>query len=317
MANKRGHISKEERFLIEKCLRAGDSLRAIAQRLGRGVSTVSDEVSRNGGKDGYDAKKAEHRAYLRQYRKKRSCKKVALSPFLARFVEVKIRERWSPERIAGRLRREGKEYASPKAIRRFACSRGLESYLYRKGRKCGKKYDPSMQWVEERIFVDDSRCVREGYGHWEGDFIVSRRSTAVLLVLVERETKDTVIRLLPNRRNALVRRTIADALSCKTVRSLTVDNDIAFIRHRELAEAIRASVYFARPYTSTDKALVENTNRWVRWFVPKRTDIGTVAHEKVLAIEEWFNTVPRQCLGFASSREVVVLKALQTNGCSY
>lgn len=316
MANKRGHIRKEERFLIEKCLAAGDSYRAIAVRLGRGVSTVSEEISRNGGRVRYDAIRAHHRAYLRQYRKKRDCKKVALDPFLAHFVEEHLRHHWSPERIAGYLKREQKPYASAKAIRKFARSRGLESYLYctRKPRK--PKQAVSVAWREERIFIDDPRCVREGYGHWEGDFIVSSKSTAVLLVLVERMTKETVIRLLPHRNNTLVRETIALALKEKVVCSLTVDNDIAFIQHPQLAGALHAPVYFARPYRSTDKALVENTNRWIRWFVPKRTDLATLSYEKVLWLEDWFATVPRQCLGFATSREMVRLQEL-TGGCSY
>jgi IS30 family transposase len=316
MANKKKHLTKEERFLIEKCLAAGDSLRSIAQRLGRGVSTVSEEVVRCGGREKYDAQRARHRAYLRQWRKKRSCKKVALDSFLARFVEEKLRAHWSPERIAGYLRRTHRPYASPKAIRKFARSRRLESYLYRRGKR--KQTSPiPIRWEYERVFVDDPRCVREGYGHWEGDFIVSSKSTAVLLVLVERMTKDTVIRWLPHRNNTLVRKTIAQALMPKTVCSLTVDNDVAFIQHPQLSEALRAPVYFARPFRSTDKPLVENTNRWIRWFVPKKTDIATVSYEKVLWLEEWFGSVPRQCLEFATSREMVRLQVLQAGGCSY
>ena len=316
MANKKGHLTEEERFFIETCLKAGDSYREIARRLKRGVSTLSEEVSANGGRNEYNAQKAHHRAYRKQHWKKRDCMKVALNDFLAKFVEEKLRKRWSPERIAGRLKKHHGSYASPKAIRKFARSRGLESYLYRRGKMHVSKENLNIEWLNDRIFVDDPRCVREGYGHWEGDFIVSSKSTAVLLVLVERMTKDTIIRWLPNRRNALVRRTIVAALRGKVVRSLTVDNDIAFVQHQALADAIRAPIYFARPFRSTDKALVENTNRWVRWFIPKKTNLSDVSKEKVLAIEEWLNNVPRQCLNFATSREMVLLQTL-TTGCSY
>jgi IS30 family transposase len=316
MANKKSHVTKEERFFIETCLKAGDSLRGIARRLKRGVSSISEEVSANGGRAQYDAKKAELRAYLKQYRKKQDCMKVALDPFLSKFVEEKLRKRWSPGRISGYLKKNGHPHASRKAIRKFAHSRRLDSYLYRRGKSLVPKASKHIEWQRDRIFIDDPRCVRDGYGHWEGDFIVSSKSTAVLLVLVERRTKDTVIRWLPDRRNVRVRRMIASALREKFVRSLTLDNDIAFAQHKELAEKIRASVYFARPYRSTDKALVENTNRWIRWFVPKKMNIADVSKEIVSEIEEWFNTVPRQCLGFASSREVVSLLKLQT-GCSY
>lgn len=316
MANKKVHLTAEERFLIERCLQAGDTYRAVAKRLKRGVSTVSEEVSENGGRVRYDAKKAHQRAYLKQRWKKRDCLVVAMDPFLAKFVDEKLRLRWSPERISGYLKRQSDSYASPKAIRKFARSRGLESFLYRRGRPHTPKSIASVEWLEDRVFIDDPRCMREGYGHWEGDFIVSSKSVAVLLVLVERTTKDTIVRWLPNRRNALVRRAIASAFRGKIVHSLTVDNDIAFIRHRDLAGTINAPVYFARPFCSTDKALVENTNRWVRWFVPKKTDLNAVSKEKVAAIEEWFNSVPRQCLDFATSREMVSLQNIK-NGCSY
>jgi len=287
---------------------AGDSYRQIARRLTRGVSTISEEVSDNGGRDWYDAQKAHRRSHLSQYLKKKDCMKVALDDFLAKFVEKKLRKRWSPERISGYLKKEKKPYASPKAIRKFAFSRGLESYLYRRGKPHVSKENSGIEWLTERVFVDDPRCVRDGHGHFEGDFIVSSKSTAVLLVLVERVTKETIIRWLPNRKNALVRRVIKAALYGKTVRSLTVDNDIAFVQHQELTDTINAPIYFARPYRSTDKALVENTNRWIRWFVPKKTNISDVSKEKVLAIEEWFRTVPRQCLGFATSGDMVLLQ---------
>ena len=194
--------------MIEKCLKAGDSYREIARRLLRGLSTVGEEISNNGGRLRYDAENAHHRAYLKQHWKKRDCMKVALDSFLAKFVEEKLRVRWSPERIAGYLRKHQKPYASPKAIRKFASSRGLESCLYRRGKVHVSKENSNIAWLYERIFVDDPRCVRDGYGHWEGDFIVSGKSTAALLVLVERTTKDTIIRWLPNRKNALVRKTI-------------------------------------------------------------------------------------------------------------
>lgn len=79
MSHKRSHITKEERFLIEKLLQAGDSYRDIAQRLGRGPSTICEEVSRNGGRSRYAAQRAEYRAYLRQYRKKRECMGIRFS----------------------------------------------------------------------------------------------------------------------------------------------------------------------------------------------------------------------------------------------
>lgn len=317
MKNKKKHITKEERFCIEKMLKNSQTLRSIASVLERGVSTISEEIKKNGGRDKYYAEKAHNRAYRKQHLKKQNCMKVATDSFLAAYVEKKLRRYISPERISGRLKRNYARGVSAKAIRKFARSRGLESFLYRKGKK--KKNglcDKGIQWKYERIFVDDERCVRDGYGHWEADFIVSSHSKAVLFVAVERVTKQTMIRWLPNRNNDLVREVVVDALSEFSVKSLTVDNDVAFIKHPELSLALEVPVYFARPFRSTDKALVENTNRWIRWFVPKKTDIKSVTQEKVWWVEEWLNTVPRQCLDFATAREVLLLEELRVR-CSY
>ena len=316
MKNKRKHITKEERFCIEKMLQSGHSNKAIAHTLERGTSTLSEEINRNGGRAHYNAEKAHHRAYVQQWRKKRGCLKVAMDPFLVGYVEKELRRFVSPERISGRLEKQYNKYASAKAIRKFAHDRGLESFLYRKGKTRKYGYLSPIQWVEGRIFVDDVRCIREGYGHWEGDFIVSSYSKAVLLVLTERLTKRTIVRWLPSRNNDLVREVVVSALSVFSVKSITIDNDIAFVKHQALSLALHAPVYFTRPFRSTDKALVENTNRWIRWFIKKKTDLATVTQDRIEWVEHWLNTVPRQCLNFATADEVVVLEELKMR-CSY
>lgn len=298
--------------MIEKCLQAGDSYQEIGRRLGRGKSTVCEEVSVNGGREHYDAKKAQHRSYLKQWRKKRGCLKVPLDPFLYRHVEKEVREWVSPERIAGRLKLEGKPYASPKAIRKFAKTRCLEHLFYRARVRPKGKHQGPVHW-ENRVFVDT--VVREGPGHWEGDFIVSSKSDAVLFVGVERTSKHTVVLWLPNRNNDLVNQAVVSALSPYRIASLTVDNDVAFVKHEQLASMLHAPVYFARPYRSTDKPLVENTNRWIRQFVPKKTNLSSVTAATVERIETWLNDTPRQCLNFHTARETMEL--LQKLGCSY
>src|SRR3989344_5210880 len=87
MANKKKHLSEKERFCVEKMLGASDSLSEIARTLGRGLSTLSEEINKNGGRDNYSAERAERRAYWRQYRKKRECNKGAMDGNLTRFVE--------------------------------------------------------------------------------------------------------------------------------------------------------------------------------------------------------------------------------------
>ena len=96
LKNKKKHLRKEERFCIEKMLRRNESFSEIARTLGRGLSTISEEVNENGGRENYNAKKANHRAQLKQYWKKKNCNKVAMDGHLSRFVEKNLGKGWSP-----------------------------------------------------------------------------------------------------------------------------------------------------------------------------------------------------------------------------
>jgi IS30 family transposase len=313
MANKKKHLSKNERFCIEKMLRVGDSFSKIARTLGRGLSTISEEVNTNGGRLKYNAEKAHTKAYLKQYRKKRDCNAVALNGHIQRFVERKLEKGWSPEAISSRLKKQsGIGYASPKSIRKFINSRsGLERFLFwnRNDHKSGPKKneiflkDPMRVFIEERPWYTMFE-----YGHWELDFIVSKFNQTVLLVAVERLTKVKKFMLLPNRINDLVNKAVVDLLRGHKVKSLTLDNDIAFTKWRDLEVMIEAKIYFCHPYHSWEKGLVENTNRWVRQFIPRKTDLSKYSKEYVQNIEDWFNHMPSETLNGWTPYEKMIEK---------
>ncbi len=303
MKNKQKHLLKEERFCIEKMKQAGFSSEEIAKTIGRGKSTVDEELRKNGGIKEYEYEKAHHRAYLKQYRKKRTCMKVAMDRGIQKQVEHYLYiYQWSPEVISATLRIYHRLKVSAKAIRKYIYKRCLEYLLPRYRKRRGKRRINSG--LSDRIFTTDPKCIREGYGHWEGDFIVSPQGmgTTVLLVLVERITRETFIRLLPNRNNDVVNHAVVSMLSDRTVESLTIDNDIAFNKHKTLSSLLTAPVYFTRPYRSTDKALVENTNRWIRQYVPKGTDLRTVTPLHIKKSLHWLNERPRECLGWMSAK---------------
>lgn len=298
---RKGHLTKEERFCIEKLIKKDTGYRQISSILGRGLGTICDEVKKNGGKTSYSAERAHHRAYLRQYRKKRHCNKVATDRFLTSYVEARLKLLWSPERISGRLRLEYDIGCSAKSIRKFIKRRGgLERHLFwhRVKKKTGPKRGDTTK-LSERTFIGERPEV-SGIGHWEGDFIVSRHNTSVLLVLTDKVSRLTKIRKLPQRKNTLVNQSISTVLGDYEKKTLTLDNDIAFQHWRQLD----IPVYFCHPYASWEKGLVENTNRWIRSFLPKRTDFQSVPEETIQSIEEWLNHTPRQCLGYRTPYEV-------------
>lgn len=326
MANKKKHLSDEERFCVEKMLKAGEFFTEIARVLGRGLSTISEEVNDNGGREKYSAEKAKHRAYLKQYRKKRRCNKVAMDSHLSRFVERKLEMGWSPGAISSRLETQsGLKYASEKSIRKYVGQRhGLERFLFwnRNNMKSGRKRgsdtfltDPDRKFLEMRP-ID---ALFE-YGHWEADFIVSKSNSWVLLVCAEKKSKLVRMALLPNRENICVNSAIVELIGGYNPKSLTLDNDIGFGKWKELELALAAPVYFCHPYHSWEKGLVENTNRWIREFIPKKTDLKSISPLAVSEIENYLNHKARECLGGYAAYEMmtkeeygILMESLEVN----
>ncbi len=301
------HIQFEERFVIEKLWSSEVTIREIAGFLGRSPSTISYEIGRNSVHSVYDATKANHKAYATRWRGKAQCLKVAMDSFLITFVEVHIQKpyRWSPVQISGYLRETLGITCSPKAIYKFIESRGLERHLFWRWnkKKGGKKRTKHTPPEDGRVYVDQRPRVQNELGHYEADFIVSKQSTWVFLVIVEILTKHAWVLKLPNRKRTTVRDAFSSVFRGVTVKSLTTDNDIAFRHWRELEYIIQAPIYFCHPYHSWEKGLVENTNRWIRCFVPKRRDIATVSESDMDEIHAFLNDRPREIINFRTSTE--------------
>ena len=294
------HLSYEERFTIEKLFRADVVIREIADFLDRSPNTISRELRKNVVKGVYDATKAHVKVNQRRWRAKRQCLKVAMDSFLVTFVEVKLALKWTPPQISGYLRGELRITCSAKAIYKYVEHRGLEYRLFWKWnrRKGGPKRTTHKPANDGRKYIDmrpDTLCE---IGHYEVDFIVSKHSSYVLLVATDRFTKRTIVRKLPNRKRRTVSAAFSDLFSGIPVKSITTDNDIAFTHWRELEAIIHAPIYFCHPYHSWEKGLVENTNRWIRCFVPKRRDIASVTQEDLDEIHAFLNDRPRECIHF-------------------
>ncbi|MBU6431345.1 MAG: IS30 family transposase [Patescibacteria group bacterium] len=295
MKKKYHHLSFEERFVIEKLYGVGVLIRNIAEFLGRSPNTVSSEIKRNSVNGVYEADKAKHKAYAKRWRAKKQCLKVAINSFLCLFVEEKLEKKWSPKQISGYLKREYGIICSAKAIYKFAESRGLDHLLFWgwNNHKGGRKRGRWKSVKDGRIYIDE-RPEREESGHFEIDFIVSKESRWVLLVAVDRFTKRTWVLKLPNRKRDTVRAAFSRLFHGVDLKSIATDNDIAFTCWRELEVLIKVQIYFTHPYHSWEKGLVENTNRWIRCFVPKRRDIGTVTEEEIKEILSFLNDRPRE-----------------------
>ena len=298
------HLVSEERFMIEKLHNANQSIREIAKFLGRSPNTVSYEILENSVNKKYDAKKANHKAYANRWNSKCNFLKVAMSAFLSKMVEEKLEWHWSPKEISGYLKKESGIVCSAKAIYKFAESRALEHLLFWgwNNQKGGRKRGHWKTSKDGRIYINE-RPILDGVGHFEMDFIVSKNSSFVFLVLVDRLTKFSQVVKLPNRKRSTIHEALSRILREVEVKSITTDNDIAFTCWRELEALLHTHIYFTHPYHSWEKGLVENTNRWIRCFVPKRRDIESVAEEEMEKIHTYLNDRPREIVGFRFPKE--------------
>ena len=293
------HLSFEERFVIEVMFKKETSIRDIGEYLGRSANTISREIKKNSTQGIYTAKKAHHKAYLKRWRSKTQCLKVAMNDFLYRYVDKKLRSKWSPEQISGELVTRYGIVCSPKAIYKFTESRCLERFLFwgwnkrRNGRK-NYHYDTPK---DSRKYID-VRPLLVTPGDWEMDFIVSSLSPYVLLVIVNRVTKYTKVYKLENRKRTTVMRALSIAFRGEHVRSITTDNDIAFVCWKDIESLLHTHVYFTHPYHSWEKGLVENSNRWIRCFVPKKQDIKYVTKKDLYEIHSFLNNRPRKIIEF-------------------
>lgn len=309
------HLTDNERRRIESLLERGKGVRDIARALRRSVSTISDEIVRNKVRGRYVRIKANHKAYVRRRNSKIQCMKVAMDKALKEYVRQHLANDQSPEAIAGRLKNVDThlQRASHKAIYKFVHSphgRSLERHLYSKAvkKKGGPKRGERKPALDGRIMIDkrpEAVNSREEFGHFEGDFIESGTAgEGSLLVLVERMTRYPFLVYTENKTTEHINALIAATLAGVPVQSITLDNDLSFQKHVELSELVDAIIFFCHPYQSSEKGTVENRNRAIRRYVPKRTDLSTIAIERFKEIESILRNKFMKVLNFRTPQEV-------------
>jgi IS30 family transposase len=308
------HFCFFERKRIERFLRKKKSLRFIAGRLGRGLSSVSDEIRVNKVNGKYVAEKAEHKARVRRQNSKLQCMKIAVDLDLKKFVTENILDDQSPEGISGRIKevRKDLQYVSTKAIYKFVWSphgRKIEKHLYSKSvhKKGGPKRDTPVT-IDGRIMIDERPKkveTRREFGHYEGDFIESGKDgKGSLLVIVERKTRYPFLKYLEDRTTLNVNQVVKEILKDSPIESLTIDNDISFQKHEELSKLIEAEIYFCHPQSPHEKGTVENRNKAIRRYVKKRCDLSQIPPETFAFVQEKLRNKFMKCLNFRTPKEV-------------
>jgi IS30 family transposase len=163
--------------------------------------------------------------------------------------------------------------------------------------------------IANQISIDERPAIvatRQRIGDWEGDTVIGHGHRGVLVTLVERFSKYTVLQRIPHKTAIAVRTAVSRGLGPhKTfVHTITYDNGREFSDHEGNAQDLAATIYFAHPYASWERGVNENTNRLIRQFFPKHQDLTLVSEPELTAVEENLNHRPRKTLGFRTPHEV-------------
>ena len=314
-------LTLSEREEISRGIVARRSIRFMASLLGRSPSTVSREVCRNGGYDRYRAAVADEQAWVRARRPKRC--KLANSPWLRRAVARKLKLNWSPEQIAGWLKRvhprEETYQVSHETIYRslFVQTRGVlkkELLGHLRSKRTIRRSKQATQKGSDHGQIKDMISIRERPasvedravpGHWEGDLLSGSKNSHIA-TLVERHTRYVMLAKVANKEtNTVVSALIKQAkkLPGELYKSLTWDRGKELADHRRFSLATDIDVYFCDPQSPWQRGSNENTNGLLRQYFPKGTDLSVYSQADLDKVARQLNERPRKTLEFETPAE--------------
>ena len=313
-------MSIDERERIAQLRNELTGLSEIARQLERDKGTISRELKRNGAPlyNSYTPCRAQHRSDER--RRAASRRERLRDETIRQYVHEKLFAGWAPEQISGRLPLEHPGLSiSTEAIYQYiydaksedredliACLR--RSHKKRKQRAVGRKQKKTK--IPNRVSIEDRPQSVEGrrtYGHWEGDSMISRKSTFALNSLTERKSRLIMITRISRKGAKETLDAVINRLGAwphEFRRTLTLDNGTENAKHEIITEGIGVKCYFAHPYASWERGTNENANGLVRWYFPKGTDFAKITDDQIALVESLLNNRPRKCLGFRTPMEV-------------
>lgn len=282
----------------------------IAIELGRSQSTISYELNRCPDGLVYLPDRAEVDA---RFKDKRYNGKIA-NEGLKKHIIACLKQGWSPEQIAGRLKYEKSDFKiSHEAIYQYIYSeegkaKKLSLLLLRRRVKRGSRYGkkpkrhiiPESRSIENRPAIVESR---KEAGHWEGDLMLfTILKSSNVTTLLERKSRYSELIYNKDKYSKTVIENInkrIESLPVELRRSITVDRGSEFARYSELT----MEVYFCNPASPWEKGGNENFNGRLRRYLPKRFDHRDLNQNLLDQIQLKINNIPRKCLGYQTPAE--------------
>lgn len=316
------HITKDQRNELSILLRTGFKQKEIAKLLNKSPSAICQELKRNrcNNKFGYNAYLAKVNTRNRRIKANSRFKKLNNSKWLRNYVDRKLKLKWSPEQISGRLKMGyplekdkhiGKDsiykyiYQERKGlVKHLRCQKG--GYRCRYGTRIREKRREELK--KKRI---DKRPIeveiKERLGDWEGDTIVGKEKNIHILTHVDRKSGI----LFADKLN----RATAEMTKVKTIErfkkipkskkhTITYDNGNTFAYHEIIERHVGINIYFAWPYHSWERGCNENTNGLLRQFFPKGSPFVNIQQEDIERVVRLINNRPRKRLDYLTPYEV-------------
>ncbi len=310
--------------MIELRLKAHVSLRQIGRDLKRNHGVISREIALNCSRDGtYSAVLAQEKADHRREKRRTRKRKLDLDDALREHVVSEIRSRQSPDVIAGRLKTDPPRGLERRTISHEAIYQWIQSG---EGRKLGlhhfllsgrprrqKHYTRKKRkaHIPERVSIHtrpEGINERKEFGHWETDSMVFSKQRERLSVQYERKARYVAIHRLSNGTAEATEEALQDSIQSLPQdlwKTLTFDNGGEGANHSNLREQYGIQTYFCDPYASWQKGGVENTNRIIRRYLPRNTDMSKITQQDIYDIQERINNTPRKILGYKTPKEVM------------
>lgn len=304
-------LSLEERHYIEVEKKKGISDGEIGKSLGRDQSSIWREVNRNKGKKGYRHKQAQR---FCEERHRNKPKAVKLTNEVKEQIDQRIKQDWSPEQVAGRLKKDGVVKLHHETIYQHLLrdkQSGGKLYKRLRHQKTYRKRYGSVNnrtGIPNRVDIDERPAEannRERVGDWEGDTILGKKHKGAIVTLDERVTKLRLALPVQTKQAEPVKEAIIKLLVKlkEFVKTITFDNGKEFVKHEQIAKTLGCETYFAKPYHAWERGQNENANGLLRQYFPKTMELVDVKLEEVLRAVDKLNSRPRKCLDYQTPYE--------------
>lgn len=309
------HLTQADRDRIEALLDAGEKQKEIAKILKVAPGTISRERKRKRKNGRYDAATAQMKANVKRSRSKYRGMKIQSNSDLKKYIVRRLRQKRSPDEIAGRMKKERQLFrASKNAIYRWLYSLYGQRYCrYLCTKRCRRR--PRKENADGRVMIPNRVDIslrpagaanKSRYGHFEGDTIVAPRNipnTEAVAIAADRKSKLLVGSRIPGLSPAVMTKAVEVMHAKVVMKSCTLDNGIENKNHEQWP----IPAFFCEPRRPSQKPLIEESIGLLRrWHFPKGTDWSKVSERRLQNSLLFLNHKYRKSLKYQSAIEVAM-----------